>query len=198
MRRLLVPFLGAMIVALSGCAPAPLPADEVRTPVPDFALLERGGRTVSRDDLQGKVWIASFVYTSCCTECPQMMGVLARLQHEWAGEKDVLLVSFSVDPNRDSPEILQQYGNRYGADPERWLFLTGEQEKVYPLVQKGFLLGVEQNKATDRNPGSAVMHSQKLAVVDRQGRIRGYYDALDEAKRVELKQKVAALLREKP
>jgi cytochrome oxidase Cu insertion factor (SCO1/SenC/PrrC family) len=127
-----------------------------------------------------------------------MMGVLARLQHELADQKDVVLVSFSVDPKRDSPEVLQQYAGRYGADADRWLFLTGDQDKVYSLIKDGFKLGLAQQTGPDVKSGSEVLHSSRLAVVDRQGQIRGSYDALDEGKRAELKQKVAALLREKP
>ena len=85
--RLLIPLL--LLASFVGCAPTPNPASDYQYPVPDFQLTERSGRAVSRDDLKGKVWIASFVYTSCCTECPQMMGVLARLQHELADQKDV-------------------------------------------------------------------------------------------------------------
>ncbi len=200
MRQWLVPLINALALAaaFTGCAPAPSPAGDLQVPVPEFTLTERGGKTVSRDDLKGKVWIASFVYTSCCTECPRMMGVLARLQNELADQKDVRLVSFTVDPDRDSPEVLRQYAARYHADAERWLFLTGEQTTVYPLVEKGFLLAVAQRQGAERKPGAEVLHSQKLAVVDRQGRIRGYFNALDEGDLAKLKQTVAALAKERP
>lgn len=187
--------LALAVVIISGCAQTPVPTYD---PVPDFTLTERSGKALSRDDLKGKVWIASFVYTSCCTECPQMMGVLARLQHELADQKDVVLVSFSVDPNRDSPEVLKQYASRYGADSERWLFLTGEEQKINSLAKDGFKLGVSRPPAANGKSGAEVMHSQKLALVDRQGMIRSYCNALDEKDRSQLQQKIAVLVREKP
>jgi len=102
---------------------------------------------------------------------------MARLQHDLSGSKDVVLVSFTVDPEFDKPAVLRQYATRYGADPQRWLFLTGDPEKIYPLIHDGFHLAAEQNQGEDRKPGYEVMHSTRLALVDGQGHIRGYYDA---------------------
>lgn len=176
---------------------------EIAVPVPEFTLTERSGRQVSRGDLGGKVWVASFVFTCCARQCPQVTGSMAQLHHEMAAEPDFRQVTFTVDPERDTPAVLAQYAQRHGADAERWLFLTGPQEKLYSLIESGFLLAVKQNKGADRTPGNEVTHSFKLALVDRRGRIRGYFDGRrtdDQGMPVDeltpLKRAITALLRE--
>src|SRR5262245_7947558 len=106
----------------------PPPPDDFG-PVDDFSLTERGGRTVTNADLAGKVWVASFVFTRCTGGCPQVTGTVARLQDAFRDEPGVRLVTFTVDPERDDPDELKKYADLYGADPERWLFLTGQEEQ---------------------------------------------------------------------
>ena len=110
--------------------------------VPDFALTERSGRRVTRADLQWLVWVANFFYTTCPDTCPLQSAKMARLQQDFADDRAVRLVSISVDPEHDTPEILQDYARRFGADPERWLFLTGDKTAIYRLAQEGFHLSV--------------------------------------------------------
>src|SRR5579885_2891328 len=142
--------------------------------VGDFSLTERSGRTVTNADLAGKVWVASFVFTRCTGPCPQVTGTVARAQDALRGEPDVRLVTFTVDPEHDNPDELKNYADHFGADPERWLFLTGSEEKLYALIRTRFHLGVEHNKGNDVEPGQAVTHSTRLILVDRRGHIRGY------------------------
>lgn len=110
--------------------------------VPDFALTERSGRRVTRADLQGLVWVANFFYTTCPDTCPLQSAKMARLQQDFADDRAVRLVSISVDPEHDTPAVLQDYAQRFGADPERWLFLTGDKTAIYRLAQEGFRLSV--------------------------------------------------------
>jgi cytochrome oxidase Cu insertion factor (SCO1/SenC/PrrC family) len=198
MRRRFV--LLILALGLAGCAgshPGPEPLGDIQ----DFKLQERGGGTVGRADLLGKVWVADFVFTRCTTLCPLITGIMARLQKELdqGPFREVKLVSFSVDPEHDTPEVLKEYAERFGADPERWLFLTGDREEMYSLIQKSFMLAVKQNEGADRTPGNEVLHSPRLAVVDRRGRLRGFFDGQqinDDLPR--LKETLAALLRESP
>src|SRR5262249_34351440 len=150
----------------AGCTP-PHPDPEPLGDIQDFTLTERGGRTVGRADLLGKVWVADFVFTRCNTLCPQITGTIARLQRELdeGRFREVKLVSFSVDPDHDTPAVLKDYAQRFGADPERWLFLTGKRDDIYTLIQKSFMLPVQQNEGADRTPGNEVLHSPRLAVV---------------------------------
>jgi protein SCO1/2 len=163
---LVLPFL------LCLCGAASL--DDDLGAVGDFSLTERSGRTVSKDDLLGKVWIASFEFTRCTSGCPQISATMEQLQADLSRFPDVRLVTFTVDPEHDRPEELREYAKHYHADPERWLFLTGEEKAIYPLLEKSFHLPAQKNPSGDS--GNAVMHSPKLVVVDRQGRIRGYFD----------------------
>src|SRR5262245_28324698 len=126
----------ALSGALSGCKQAEQPLGEVS----DFQLTERSGRTINRDDLKSKVWVAGFVCTRCTGQCRQIAASMAALQEKLAGQKDVYLVSFSVDPEHDTPKVLTEYAKQYSADPDRWLFLTGDRAKMYELIEKGFKL----------------------------------------------------------
>lgn len=142
--------------------------------VGDFHLTERSGRGVSRADLAGEPWLAGFVFTRCSTICPVVTRQMARVQSALEGSA-ARLVCFTVDPQHDTPEVLREYADEVvGADPERWLFLTGDQDAVYELIRKSFLLAVAMDPGQD--PGLLVSHSAYLVAVDREGRIRGYYD----------------------
>jgi cytochrome oxidase Cu insertion factor (SCO1/SenC/PrrC family) len=110
--------------------------------VPDFVLRERSGQPVSKADLLGKVWIVNFIFTQCVEECPLAISLMARLQEAFTTEADVRLVSITVDPEHDTPEVLREYAESVGAHPQRWLFLTGEKERIYRLAREGFRLGV--------------------------------------------------------
>jgi protein SCO1/2/putative membrane protein len=179
-------------VACAGCS---APADDFG-PVPAFTLTERNGQTITRADFQGKVCIVGCVFTRCTGACPQITGVMARLQHELRDQPDVLLVSLSVDPDHDTPAVLRDYADRQGAKPDRWLFLTGPKADVYELIEKGFRLKVLERQGAERTPGNEVDHSNRLVLVDRQGRQRGYFDATDSQKVEELLKIVPALSRD--
>ena len=195
MRRILV--VSSALVAFWGCN-APSALDDFG-PVGDFHLTERSGRSVSLADMRGKIWIASFVFTRCTGPCPQVTGTMARVQTELAEKHDIRLVSFTVDPDRDALADLRDYADHFGADKDRWLFLTGPKKVIDPLCEKGFGLGLQ------REGGKEITHSTKLVLVDRHGHKRGYFDGrtvdddgqpIDDLPR--LKEAVAALLREQP
>ncbi|MES2571735.1 MAG: SCO family protein [Verrucomicrobiota bacterium] len=172
------------VIALTGCkkkeepfeilqAPVPAAALQRYWQVPDFSLTERTGQTVTAADLRGKVWIADFFYTTCPGPCPMMTSRLSEIHKATGSEKELSLVSISTDPAKDTPEVLKQYAERFGAD-ERWLFLTGQKEAIFQLANKGFKLSVTDEGGTEREP---VTHSTKLVLVDRNGMVRGFYDA---------------------
>ena len=170
---LVLPLALASWIRLSPPPSPPVPDDF--GPVGPFSLTERSGKTVTQADLLGKVWVASFVFTRCTGPCPQVTGTMARLQSELGKEKDVRLVTFTVDPEHDDPKELTEYASHFQADPERWLFLTGKEKTIHRLVNKGFKVGVERNKDKDATPGTAIGHDPRLVLVDRQGHIRGYF-----------------------
>jgi len=177
--------------------------------VPDFSLIERSGRKMGRSDLAGRVWITNFIYTHCPDTCPLQTAQMAKLQADFAEEKALRLVSITVDPERDTVLVLSQYAKRYGADPERWLFLTGEKSTIYRLALEGFRLSVvdpaEGVKSWFFGPitvlahhgetGKQFIHSSRFVLVDRQARIRGYYHSNDEEALQRLRRDVRILLR---
>ncbi len=118
----------------------PLEGLKVFGTLPDFSLVERSGRRVTLAEFRGKVWIANFIYTHCTDTCPLQSARLARMQAEFSDEQDLRLVSITVDPEQDVPQVLAEYAAGFGADRDRWLFLTGEKKALYALAQEGFRL----------------------------------------------------------
>ncbi len=120
-----------------GADERPLEGLKVFGTVPPFSLIEQSGKPVTREDLTGKVWIANFFYTHCPATCPLQTANMARLQRDLTDVQDLRLVSVTIDPERDTPAVLSEYADRYGADPARWLLLTGEKEAIYRLARSG-------------------------------------------------------------
>jgi cytochrome oxidase Cu insertion factor (SCO1/SenC/PrrC family) len=173
---------------------------------PDFTLTDQDSHPYGRSSLDGKVWIASFLFTRCATLCPQIAARMAELQKAYASNPDVHLISITVDPENDTPAVLKTYALAHNADLTRWTFLTGPEKKIYDLIgQSGFMLGVAKNEGPVRTPGNEVTHSSRLAVVDRKAAIRGYFEGRlvdDEGHPIDevpaLKRLVERLLKEKP
>lgn len=165
----------ATILASAGCSSSQPSLDDFG-PLPEFKLTERSDKPVGLEDLKGKIWIGSFIFTSCAGPCSQISANMARLQEKLQNRGGVKLVTFTVHPEFDTPAVLKVYANRFEANPDRWLFLTGPPEPLYELLRGGFKVGVEQTQGSERRPGNEVTHSTKLVLVDSQGHLRGYYD----------------------
>ena len=161
-------------------------------PAPDFSLVERSGRPVSAGDLRGRVWIADFIYTQCRDTCPLQSRAMAALRTDLKGYGDLRSVSISVDPLTDTPALLSRYADRYGADPERWLFLTGELGEIRRIVQDGFRLSAAPVDGHTHDP--VVFHSTRFVLVDRDGIIRGYYESRDPRALERLRRNARSLL----
>jgi len=161
---------------LCGCGPGRPASGDVDWPVGDFMLTERSGRTVSRQDLLGKTWVAAFIFTRCGGPCPQVTANMARLQAQLAADDGVLLVTFTVDPRHDTALVLRAYAARYGADPKRWLFLTGDRNTMYSLIETSFKSVAQQTAGPARIPGNEFVHSTRLFVVDRRAHVRAFFD----------------------
>jgi protein SCO1/2 len=169
----------ACVVCLTACGSEPSIAPVLGT-LPDFTLVDQDAEEFGSDELRGSVWIADFVFTRCPDMCPMLTSVMARVQRQLAKDpalEGVRLVSISVDPEHDTPARLTDYAEKHGADRGRWAFLTGPRQEIWLLSRDGFRLPVGEA------PGSAdapIFHSDKFVLADREGRIRGYYDALDQ------------------
>jgi len=187
----LVAVTGAALWTRMSAAPPP----PVLGQVPDFRLVNRDGRVVTRDDLAGAPWVADFIFTRCRVSCPLMTARLARLGREM-GERVPRRVSFTVDPAHDTPEVLARHAASFDA-PADWLFLTGEPEALYRLMMEGFKLALEVSPPPGTaTPEEPILHSTRIVLVDGAGRIRGYYEAFDEASMERLRRDAALLGRD--
>jgi len=162
--------------------------------VPPFRLVERSGAEVSSDFFYGKIWIASFVFTHCSGQCPLVCQQLAKIQNRLRFKEKLRLVSITVDPKRDHPEVLSEYAKKFKADPYQWLFLTGDVREIKSLIEHGFRLS--SGLSSPGNEISPLSHSFKLVLVDSLGRIRGYYDGLDPGEIKKLLKDTKELLRQ--
>ncbi len=136
--------------------------------IPQFELLNQEGRKFSRADLDGHVWVADFIFTNCEGPCPRMTSHMHQIQK--ATSPGVKLVSFTVDPERDTPQALAEYGKKFSADDSRWTFLTGDTATLNMLDRDAFKLGTL---------GAGMDHSTRFVLIDRKGRIRGYFGLSD-------------------
>ncbi len=161
--------------------------------VPDFALTERSGQTLKLADLAGKVWVADFFYTTCPGPCPMMSSRLSDVQKALGSEPDLRLVSISIDPEKDTSDVLRLYAERFKAT-DRWLFLTGGKAAIYGLARDGFKLPV----AEPAGPGEQITHSTRLILIDRSGTVRGFYEATGETGVRDLIRDIRKLLQEQP
>ena len=147
---------------------------------PDFSLLNRDGQTLTRSDLLGSPWVADFIFTRCAISCPRMTQRMVQLEKLWPDDLDPARVSFSVDPEFDTPEVLQAYADSWGIGDPRWYFLTGDREVMKSIVMEGFKLALEMNPPPGAaSPGEPILHSTRFVLVDRVGAIRGYYDVVE-------------------
>src|SRR5260370_347685 len=161
--------------------------------VPEFVLLNQDGKDFGSAQLRGKIWIADFIYTTCPGPCPMISSRMSELQKPLENT-DVALVSFSVDPAKDTPQVLRGYAERLQAEPGRWDFLTGPQSAIYNLSRNGFKLAVSDSGDEKGIP----VHSTRMILVDRHGAIRGYYDAAEPDAVTKLVADTTHLLREQP
>jgi len=171
--------------------------------VPDFDLIERSGSRVELSDLRGKLWVAQFFYTNCPDICPLTVPQMGLLHLEYQNDRefrsDVRFVSITVDPERDTPQVLKKFAERFNADPERWLFLTGEKASIYRLAQEGFRLGIGEmenppEEKAKTGEEKAFLHSARLILVDRNAQIRGYYSGIEAEAMVRLRRDLRNLL----
>ena len=148
---------------------------EVHT-IPDFNLTTEEGKPFTRKDMEGKIAIVDFVFTRCGSICPIMTNQFTRVQQEFKDNDDVILLSHTVDPDFDTPEVLKEYGEANRYIPGKWQFLTGTEREIYDLASKGYMITALPGDSTDED---LFVHSEKVILVDKQGRIRGYYNGVD-------------------
>jgi len=170
--------------ALSQTPPDFLP---VLGQITDFELTAATNRPFHSEQMAGKIWVADFIFTSCAGICPIMSSAMSNLQRSFQSDDRVHFVSISVDPETDTAEVLSKYGERFGANPQRWHFLTGNIDYIHPLATGTFKVG---------SLDDPLIHSSRFVLIDGAGQIRGYYVGTDTEDVATLADDIAELLLE--
>ena len=161
--------------------------------VPAFQLTNQNEQPFGTEQLNGKIWIVDFIFSTCPGPCPMISSRMSELQKPLENT-DVHLVSVTVDPEKDTPEVLRGYAEKLEAQPGRWEFLTGPKPAIYDLSRSGFKLPVSE----DSDQPGVPAHSTRAVLVDRRGTIRGYYDVTAPDVLTKLLADTNHLLREQP
>jgi len=168
------------------------PRLEKYAPAPEFQFTAQDGSTVSTADLKGKIWVANFIFTRCAGPCPVMTSRMAQLNQSLGSKvKDVELITITVDPENDTPEVLKSYAEKVGVSP-RWRFLTGPKDEIEKTVSKGFL------QTLSKEPSGVPVHSTRFVLVDKDGWMRGFQDGNDPEVVQKLLMDIGDVLRESP
>ena len=155
--------------------------------IPEFYFTDSRDKKISRADLDGKVWVADFIFTTCTMACPVLTGNMNLVHKEFRNNDNVRIVSISVYPEYDTPEVLKEYASQYDANTNRWHFLTGPEENVQNVIKNGFKMGDYED---------IIFHSEKFALVDQKNRLRGYYNGMQTDDVTRLKKDMEKLLKE--
>lgn len=172
--------------------PPPPPID---AHLPGFELVDQAGEPFDNADMRGKVWVVGFVFTRCQSLCPPVSAAMTRMQEHIERSQiddDVHLLTITVDPDHDTPEVLANYAEDIGADLHNWTFVTGDEAGIEDLVVGGFKLAIGDK--TEKAGVFDIAHSSRLALVDRNGAVRGTY-TIDDAGLEELYQRVVQVRR---
>ena len=146
-------------------------SDTTQHYIPDFSFTNQNGEMMGRQEMEGKITVVDFFFTSCPSICPIMSKEMERVNDMFRDEPGVQIMSISIDPEYDTPEILKEYAERHNATPGKWHFLSGPKEETYQLARCGFVIPtVDGNGVPDD-----FVHSDKFMLIDELGRIRGYY-----------------------
>jgi protein SCO1/2 len=173
---LAVPAAWPIVWSLATPVPPKLP---VLATLPAFRLTDQAGRPFGSEELEGRTWVASFIFTRCDTICPAITARMARIQDRTRNLGTAFhLVSFSVDPEFDTPERLEAYARAHRASPRLWSFLTGPEAAVKEAVVGGLKVALGRERSEDGR-FEGIFHGSHLVLVDQRGRVRGYYDSDD-------------------
>lgn len=163
-------------IACLGCGPAQRAAPPVLNDLPAFSLIERNGEEVTKSALAGRPVVVDFIFTRCSLVCPRLTARMQELEKALPPTSRARLLSISVDPDYDTPEVLRRYAEHWHVAGDRWLFATGNRQAIWELVRTGFLLPVEEQPEVPEMP---ILHSSRFAILDGRGRLRSTYEAFE-------------------
>lgn len=150
-------------------------SDTVYATIPPFNFVDQERQTITEKNLNGKIYVADFFFTSCPSICPTMQRNMLTVAKAYQGKTDFKLVSFTIDPRHDTIPVLKEYAEKLGAKADQWYFLLGKKEQVYQLAEKNYLVSVSE----DNRAAGGYVHQGWLVLVDKKGRVRGAYDGTD-------------------
>lgn len=160
----------------------------------DFTLLNQYGESITLEKVKGKVFVAEYFFTTCGTICPKMTEQMTRVQEQFRGNDEVKILSFTVNPDYDTAQVLLEYAQKYGVEKEQWHFLTGSKEELYRLARKSFFVLKPAEAMNLGDAGTDFIHTNNFVLVDQQLRIRGYYDGTSISEVNELMEDIELLL----
>lgn len=152
-----------LVIVLFSCSREPLP---ILGEIPSFELIDNYGEPFTEENIEGKIWVADLIFTTCAGPCPIMSTEMRSVHEIYLENENIRMVTITVNPDYDTPEVLTEYGKRYNADFTKWHFLTGVYEKIQNLIANGFKMGDLEE---------IVFHSTRFALIDPDMNIRGYY-----------------------
>lgn len=152
--------------------------------IPFFEMIDTNGSSFGSENLKGKIWVADFIFTTCAGPCPIMSTEMSGIHKAFIDDKNIQTVTYTVNPDYDTPEVLAQYAKRYNADTEQWHFLNAPYEDIQSIITNGFKMGDMEE---------IVFHSTRFALVDRNMNIRGYYTGTDSVDVEKLKRDIVQL-----
>ena len=170
-----LPYFGEFDIELTNMPDGSQKPDTLYYPIPKFSFLNQDSLWITQKDYEGYITLVDFFFTDCPSICPVMSAQMARLQTKFSLEHPDLpirFLSFSVKPETDTPDKLKRYATGIGADLSRWNFLTGKPQDIYDLAQEGFLLTAFPSDTA----AGGIFHTDKVTLLDRTLRMRGYYD----------------------
>jgi protein SCO1/2 len=161
-----------------------------------FELKNQLGETVTGKELDGKIYVADFFFTTCGGICPKMTKQMVRIQNEFKDNDRVMLVSHTVTPEHDTVEVMKKYADKYNADHAKWLFLTGNKKEIYGLARRAYFIVKAAQEGEDDGSGSDFIHTENFVLIDAKKRIRGYYSGIRESSVDSLMNDIRQLLEE--
>ncbi len=197
---------------LSGCVDAPPPKvqvlgqrlvekhtvngrvayDTVTAVIPAFQFLDQDSNVIDTNTVQGKIYVVDFFFTHCPSICPKMKAEMHKVYIKYKDNKDVLILSHSIDPARDSISVLKRYAEKLDLNSDKWHFLTGNKDSIYAIADHYL-----ESAKEDKDAAGGFIHDGNFILVDRQRRIRGYYDGTTDDGTDKLLADIEALLHEK-
>lgn len=150
--------------------------DTIYNKIPAFSFTNQYGDTITEKIVEGKIYVTDFFFTSCPTICPVMKRQMTKVYNEYKGNPEVMILSHTIDPEHDTPKVLNTFAKDLGIEGNQWQFLTGPKEDIYALGQKSYLSAAQE----DRTAEGGFLHSGAFILIDKEKHIRGMYDGTTE------------------